>query len=278
MPPFWVFSVWGFAAALLLPSLRNALSSRLRSLESLLAKHLEGFHIFVQPKALRASLLLVLFLSLAASIFIFQSLVAFPLLVFAAMLSIVSVVRIKLAKRLKAIRYQLPGVIELIGTSLRAGLSIRAALLQVSRQSVNPIAQELAVLERMQRIGIPLSTALAEWAKRIPLEDVRLLGFTVGVSSSSGGNLADALDRLANACRQRLIVEEKVDALTAQGRLQAWVMIALPIVLAIALSLIDTSSMRPLWTTGAGHLVITVVLALELVGFLWIRRLVAIKD
>ena len=278
MPPIWLFSAWGLAAALLLPSLRNALSRRLRTLESLLAKRLESFHIFVQPKALRASLLSILFLSLAVSVFIFQSILAFPLLVFAAMLGIFSMVRMKLAKRFKAIRYQLPGVIELVGTSLRAGLSIRAALLQVSRQSANPIAQELAVLERMQRIGIPLPTALAEWARRIPLEDVRLLGFTVGVSSSSGGNLADALDRLANACRQRLIVEEKVDALTAQGRLQAWVMIALPIVLALALSLIDAASMQPLWTTGAGHLVIAVVLALELLGLLWIRRLIAIKD
>jgi tight adherence protein B len=278
MPSFWVFLAWGAATALLLPSLVQALSKRLLSVESLLAKRLEDFHIFVRPRALRAVLLATLALSIAAAIFVFQSMLALPFIFFAAVFGIFGLFRMKLAKRFKAIRYQLPGVIELVGTSLRAGLSIRAALLQVSRQSANPIAQELAVLERMQRIGIPLTGALAEWAKRIPLEDVRLLGFTVGVSSSSGGNLADALDRLANACRQRLIVEEKVDALSAQGRLQAWVMVALPILLAIALSLIDMSSMRPLWTTGAGHLVIAIVLGLELLGLLWIRRLVAIKD
>jgi tight adherence protein B len=278
MPSLWVFLLWGVATTLLLPSLVQSISKRLLLLESLLAKRLEDFHIFVKPKALRILLLATIILSLAAAIFLFQSMLAFPFIAFAAMFGIFGLFRMKLAKRFKAIRYQLPGVIELVGTSLRAGLSIRAALLQVSRQAANPIAQELAVLERMQRIGIPLTTALAEWAKRIPLEDVRLLGFTVGVSSASGGNLADALDRLANACRQRLIVEEKVDALSAQGRLQAWVMVALPIVLAIALSLIDMSSMRPLWTTGAGHLVIGIVLGLELLGLLWIRRLVAIKD
>lgn len=278
MPSLWVFLAWGTATALLMPSLVQALSKRLLSLESLLAKRLEDFHIFVRPKALRILLLATLFLSLVAAMVVFQSILALPFIFFASVFGIFGLFRMKLAKRFKAIRYQLPGVIELVGTSLRAGLSIRAALLQVSRQSANPIAQELAVLERMQRIGIPLTSALAEWAKRIPLEDVRLLGFTVGVSSSSGGNLADALDRLANACRQRLIVEEKVDALSAQGRLQAWVMVALPIVLAFALSLIDMASMRPLWTTGAGHLVIAIVLGLEFLGLLWIRRLVAIKD
>lgn len=278
MPSFWVFLAWGLAAALLLPSLGRALSKRLLSIEALLARRLEDFHIFVQPKALRTLLLSTLLLSLVVSIFLFQSLLVSPLVAVAAMSGVFGLVRLKLAKRFKAIRYQLPGVIELVGTSLRAGLSIRAALLQVSRQTANPIAQELAILERMQRIGIPLTTALSEWAKRIPLEDVRLLGFAVGVSSSSGGNLADALDRLANACRQRLIVEEKVDALTAQGRLQAWVMVALPIVLALVLSLIDSESMQPLWTTGGGHLVIGVVLSLEIAGLLWIRRLVAIKD
>lgn len=278
MPPFLIFIVWGVAASLLLPSVGKRLSTRLLSIEGVLARRLEDFHIFVQPKALRTALLLTWAVSLAASLSIFQSLLAFPVVAFLAMTGIFGIVRLKLAKRFKEIRYQLPGVIELVGTSLRAGLSIRAALLQVSRQCANPIAQELGMLERMQRIGIPLSTALADWAKRTPLDDVRLLGFTIGVSLSSGGNLADALDRLAATCRQRLMIEEKVDALTAQGRLQAWVMVALPLMLAGVLSLIDGDSMAPLWTTGTGHVVIGIVLALEVVGLLWIRRLIVIRD
>ncbi len=274
----WIMVAWGLAAALLLPRLGQALSQRALSLEGLLAKRLEAFHVFVQPRALRTVLISTLVLSLILSLLILRSLFVFPVVASLVFLGIFSVVRFKLSKRFKAIRYQLPGVVELVATSLRAGLSIRSALLQVSQQSANPIAQELAILERMQRIGIPLSTALSEWAKRIPLDDIRLLGFTIGVSSSSGGNLADALDRLAHACRQRLIVEEKVDALTAQGRLQAWVMVALPLLLALVLSVIDSSSMKPLWTTSTGHLVIGIVLSLELVGLLWIRRLVVIKE
>jgi tight adherence protein B len=278
MPSAWIVLAWGLAAVLLLPQVVESLSKRTVALEAVLAKRLEDFHVFVQPRALRTLILLTLLASLVVSILALKSLFAIPVVVALAFLCIFSLVRFRLTKRFKAIRYQLPGVIELVATSLRAGLSIRAALLQVSRQSSNPIAQELAILERMQRIGIPLSVALAEWAKRIPIDDIRLIGFTIGVSSASGGNLADALDRLANACRQRLIVEEKIDALTAQGRLQAWVMVALPLLLALALTLIDPSSMVSLWTTDAGHLVIALVLALELLGMLWIRRLIVMKD
>lgn len=278
MHSFWIFLAWAVAAILLLPQVLQAFSRRIVALEALLAKRLEDFHVFIQPSSLRALIILTLFASLFVSVLGFRSLVIFPVVAVLAFLGIFAVVRVKLAKRLKVIRYQLPGVIELVATSLRAGLSIRAALFQVSRQSSNPIAQELAILERMQRIGIPLTVALAEWAKRIPIDDIRLIGFTIGVSSASGGNLADALDRLAHTCRQRLIVEEKMDALTAQGRLQAWVMIALPFLLALALTFIDPSSMNALWTTSAGHFVIALVLALELLGMLWIRRLIVVKD
>lgn len=278
MPTVWIFLAWAVAAILLLPPAVESLSARFIAVEVSLAKRLEDFHVFIQPRALRVVIFLTLLITFFVSIVGFQSLWLFPFLAALVFMCIFGIVRLKLAKRFKAIRYQLPGMVELVATSLRSGLSIRAALLHVSRQSSNPIAQELAVLERMQRIGIPLSVALAEWAKRIPIDDIRLIGFTIGVSSSSGGNLADALDRLANACRQRLLVEEKIDALTAQGRLQAWVMVALPVLLALALTLIDPSSMSALWTTGSGHVVIAMILALELLGMLWIRRLIAIKD
>jgi tight adherence protein B len=278
MTSVWIMLAWGLAAILVLPTLSDLLSKRMLGLEVLFAKRLEDFHVFIHPRSLRVLIVLTLLVSLLISSLVLESLLVFPFIVLAGFLSIFGLLRIKLAKRLKSIRYQLPGVIELVATSLRAGLSIRAALLQVSRQSANPIAQELAILERMQRIGIPLSVALAEWAKRIPIDDIRLIGFAIGVSSSSGGNLADALDRLANSCRQRLIVEEKIDALTAQGRLQAWVMVALPFLLALALFLIDSSSMMPLITTSAGHAVIALVLVLEVLGMAWIRRLIMIKE
>jgi tight adherence protein B len=189
---------------------------------------------------------------------------------------VVLIVRVRLQRHFKLIRQQLPGMIELLATSLRAGLSVRSAFIQVSRQAPYPISKDLAILERMQRIGIQLPDAIHDWSRRVPLEEISLLGFTVGVSTASGGNLADTLDRLASTFRQRLLLEEKVDALTSQGRLQAWIMVALPVALALVLTVIDRQAMSALWFTTTGHWVIAGVLVLETIGLIWIRRLIRI--
>ncbi len=274
----WVLILgWGISLFLLAPRVVGWLGEQQRRTERTLLRHLESFHIFLEISAIRWVLVLLIGAALVLGIGVFRSVVAVLLVGIFGIVGVFATVRYRTGKRIKAIRYQLPGVIELIATSLRSGLSIRSAFLQVTRQSQRPIQQELAILERMQRIGIPLDTALLEWAKRMQIEELKLLAFTVGVSTASGGNLSESLDRLAAAWRQHLILEEKVDALTAQGRLQAWVMAALPLVLALALNILDPKSMQTLWTTTAGHTVVGVVFILELIGLLWIRRLIRVE-
>lgn len=274
----WILMAgWGMSLFLLAPRVVDWLGGQQRRTERALVKRLESFHIFLEISAIRWVLALLVGAAVVVGIGIFQSVFAVLLVGGCGLLAVFAAVRYRTVKRVKAVRYQLPGVIELIATSLRSGLSIRSAFLQVTQQSQRPIQPELAILERMQRIGIPLDAALSEWAKRMPLDELKLLAFTVGVSTASGGNLSDSLDRLAAAWRQHLILEEKVDALTAQGRLQAWVMAALPFILVFALSVLDPKSMQSLWTTTAGHVVVGVVLVLELIGLLWIRRLIRVE-
>lgn len=272
----WIFAIWALAALALIPMMARAIGQQQGKLERRLQQKLEAFHIFVDPSAVRWLVLAVLLISGLFAVVLLESAWMAPMMAACAVAGVFVAVRMRLHRRFKKIRYQLPGVIELVATSLRSGMSIRAALQQVSRQSPQPIAKELAVLERMQKIGIPLDAAITEWAKRVPLDEIQLLGFTISVSAASGGGLSDSLDRLAHTFRQRLILEEKVDALTSQGRLQAWVMVALPMLLAGALTLIDPVSMAPLWSTGSGHAVLAAIAVLELLGLLWIRRLIRV--
>jgi tight adherence protein B len=267
---------WGLSLLLLAPRALSWIADRQHQTERTLLKRLEHFHIFLEIAAIRWVLSLVVIFSIILGVGFFRSFVSVLLVAGLGVVGIFIVVRHRTAKRIKVIRYQLPGVVELIATSLRSGLSIRSAFLQVTRQSQQPIQQELAMLERMQRIGIPLDKALSEWSRKLPVEELKLLVFTVAVSTASGGNLSDSLDRLAAAWRQHLILEEKVDALTAQGRLQAWVMAALPLILALALTMLDPVSMQSLWTTTAGHMVMMAVLFLEIAGLFWIQRLVRV--
>lgn len=271
-----LFALWTLAALALLPLVASHVQKRQSLLERHMQRRLEAFHVFVDLKSARWIVFCVLMLSIFVALALLESVWMAPLIAGGAVVAVFIIVRTRLKRRFKQIRYQLPGVIELVATSLRSGMSIRAALQQVSRQSPQPIAKELAVLERMQKIGIPLDAAIVEWAKRVPLDEIELLGFAISVSAASGGGLSDSLDRLAHTYRQRLILEEKVDALTAQGRLQAWVMVALPLLLAGVLTLMDPSSMAPLWSTSGGHAVLVAITVLEILGLLWIRRLIRV--
>ena len=271
-----IAALWVLVILCLMPSVRRWTQQGFISAEQQVALQLESFHIFINPQSIRGGLIVGMIISVMLCLMLMRSVWLLPLAAIAVAAGLIGFIRFRVRQRFKQIRHQLPAVMELLATTLRAGLSVRAALIQVSRQAPVPISQELAVLERMQRIGIPLDDALKQWSDRVPVEEIGLFGFAVGVSTASGGNLADALDRLAATFRQRLVLEDKVDALTAQGRLQAWVMVALPVLLAMALTAIDPDAMGALWFTGVGHAVIAGVLVLEVLGLFWIRRLIRV--
>lgn len=271
-------ALWAVALAFIVPGLIRWSRTQKTHYEDRLVHSLERFHIFLRIESLRWLGLGSAMLAVVLSWLLFGMLWIAPLLLLGILAAILILTRFRLSRRYRLIRYQLPAVIELLATSLRAGLSVRAALSQLASQSSRPISQELAMLDRMQRIGMPMDRALSTWSHRLPIQELQLLAFAINVSAASGGSLSDALDRLAASFRQRLILEEKVDALTAQGRLQAWVMVALPGLLALTLTLIDPDSMASLWVSREGHIVLTAVIFLEFIGLVWIRRLIRIQD
>ncbi|MBU3725385.1 MAG: pilus assembly protein [Burkholderiaceae bacterium] len=270
--------LWMSVVIVLLPKIVVWIAGQKGRFETRLLERLEDFHIFIDARSVRWVFAFAGGLALGSAWFVLRSPWLAPVIFLGLLTGMFLLIRCRLGRRYRAIRYQLPTVIELLATSLRAGLSIRAALTQLVKQSARPISQELAMLDRMQRIGLPLERALADWAARLPVSELQLLTFTISVSAASGGGLSESLDRLAASFRQRLVLEEKVDALTAQGRMQAWVMVALPLALALVLTAMDPESMTSLWTTSSGHLVLGLVTTLEVLGLIWIRRLVRFQD
>jgi tight adherence protein B len=129
---------------------------------------------------------------------------------------------------------------------------------------------------RRHRLGVRLEDALQEMAARIPLEPVRLLVTSVSLALQVGGGLGGTLDRLAGSLRRKQAVEAKLRSLTAQGRLQAIIVTALPFALMLAMFVLDEASMRPLFATASGWMVLGCIFVLDLTGWLLIRRIVAI--
>lgn len=130
---------------------------------------------------------------------------------------------------------------------------------------------------REHRLGVPLDRALDAMADRIQLRDFDLLVSTLAIARELGSGLAEALERYAQSVRRRLSLEDRIRALTAQGRLQGIVMGLLPLILAAALTFVDPIWMRPLLTTPAGWVTVAVIVVLEFMGFLLIRKIIDIR-
>jgi tight adherence protein B len=180
------------------------------------------------------------------------------------------------ARRLARLRAQLPDAVMLVAGALRAGSSLPQSIAQAARELPSPAGREFDLVVREQRLGVGLDASMSGLERRVPLEDMTLFAAAVRIAQESGGNLAETLERLAETLRRKAAVEGKIDALTAQGRLQGWVMTALPVIVGAALVVIEPQAMRPLWVTWQGWAVCAGIVALLALGLHVIRRIVDI--
>ncbi len=172
---------------------------------------------------------------------------------------------------------QLPDAASAIASGLRAGFGLGQAIEQVAKHQARPVAQEFALMLREHRLGLPLDQALLGLAQRIDLHDCHLLVTTLGVARDLGSGLAEALERFASTVRRRIALEERIRALTAQGKMQGLIMGLLPLLLALVLGYMEPQAMRALLFEPLGWMTIAIVLILEAGGFVMIRRIVAIR-
>jgi tight adherence protein B len=179
-------------------------------------------------------------------------------------------------RRIEAFRQQVPDALMLVAGGLRSGSGLMQALVQATGELAAPARHEFGLLLRQQRLGVSLDDALASFDRRMPIEESALFASALRIGSAAGGSMAATLESLADAMRRKLAIEGKIRALTAQGRLQAWVMGALPSLLAVVLFAVDPASMRALVTTWQGWAVCGTVAVLQAIGVLAIRRIVAI--
>ena len=180
------------------------------------------------------------------------------------------------AQRRKQFARQLPDAMMLIGGAVRAGASMTLALRQMASELPAPGGQEFDLLLRELRLGVTRDDALFSLEKRMGCDDLRLFGAAVRIANESGGNLAETLERLADTMRKKMALEDKIMALTSQGRMQGWVMVVLPLGVGAALFAIQPDAMAPLIHSWQGWVTCGVVAILEVVGLLFIRRIMAI--
>jgi len=180
-------------------------------------------------------------------------------------------------RRIRQFLEAMPEAVELIGRGLRAGHSLASALSLVAEEMKGPIAEEFGRVFEEQNLGIPLEVTLRGLADRIPSMDVRFFVIAVVIQRSSGGDLAEVLDKIGRLIRQRFELLGHVKALTAEGRLSGIVLLALPPGLLAFLSVTNYSYISVLFTTPTGTKMLAITAAFQLFGALMIKKIVAIK-
>ena len=179
-------------------------------------------------------------------------------------------------RRLDQIQQQLPDGLLMLAGSLKAGVGFNPALEALAQDGQPPLAQELALVLREQHMGVRTEQALDNFATRVPIADVKLFVAAVSISREVGGNLAESLSTLAETLRRKLIMEGKVKALTAQGRLQGIVMAMLPAGLVGFLVLFYPETMSPMFHSFLGWCVIALMVVLEYLGYRMCRKIMTI--
>jgi tight adherence protein B len=159
---------------------------------------------------------------------------------------------------------------------MKAGMSLMQAMEQVTREMGPPIRQEFAHALQENRVGKPVMQSLLDMKRRIKSEDLDITVNAIGIAQETGGVLSDLLVKMGEMIRTRNRVRSKILSLSAQGRLQGIVMIFIPWLLAGVISMVDPAMMRPMFTTTTGQIMLVIVGVLEVLGWLVIRRLVAI--
>ena len=179
-------------------------------------------------------------------------------------------------RRLLRFEEQLPDALMMLSGALRAGLGLNAAIAQLVIEAQDPLGQEFSLMLREQRLGVTQEQSLNALARRIPTQTTVLAVAAMRIAAETGGGLAEMLERTTNTVRSRLQMEGKIRALTAQGKLQAWVVGLLPVALMLILNRMEPDAMDLLWHTRAGWGALALMGFLEAMGMYVIRKIATI--
>ena len=179
-------------------------------------------------------------------------------------------------KRLNAFEAGLPEAIDLLGRAIRAGHPLSSGLKMVADETQEPIAGEFRRAFEEQRFGLPFDDAMVSMADRVTLIDVRILVTAILIQREVGGNLAEVLDNLSSVIRARFTIRRQLRTYTAQGRMSGYVLAVLPIAVGTIIYLLNPEYMSVLFSSGIGRFMVIVASIMQIIGFLWIRKIVNI--
>jgi tight adherence protein B len=189
----------------------------------------------------------------------------------------VSIVAILRGRRMRQFELRFPEALDLLGRAVRVGHAFTTGMEMVSTECPEPVAGEFRTTFDEQNLGLPLRDALVNLTERVPSVDVRFFATALLVQKETGGNLAELLDELSRVIRERFRIRREVQVKTAQGRLTAVILVALPVAMLILLKVMNPSYVNVLFTDPVGPEILAGAAALQVIGAVIIWKIVHIE-
>lgn len=183
----------------------------------------------------------------------------------------------KRSKRLDALEALLPDALDFLARSMRAGHAFTISLEMVGEEIHEPLGQEFRALFNEQNLGASLERAFANFARRVPIPDVRFFCSAVLLQRQTGGNLSEILNRLSHIIRERFRLKGQVKAVSAHGRLTATILTLLPIVTLGGLMMTSPGYLNPMMENPMGRKIISAGILAQVLGNFFIRKIIRIK-
>ena len=183
----------------------------------------------------------------------------------------------KRKKRFDHFLEHLPDTLDLMSRGLSAGHAFSETLQMVAAEMPDPIAAEFRKTYEEQNLGLSLKLALENLTQRMPLLDLRMCVTAILIQKETGGNLAEILEKVAHTIRERFRIMGDLKTLTTSSRMSAWLLCALPIFVALAVTVMNPDYMSVLWKDQRGHYLIAAAMFMQITGMLIVRKILDIR-
>jgi len=180
-------------------------------------------------------------------------------------------------KRADRLVSQMIDGLTIMANGVRAGLSVPQSMERVVENLPNPISQEFNLILSQMRLGRSLEEALVEFGDRNPKPDVQMFVVSINILKETGGNLAETFSTIVTMIRERQKIENKIQAMTTQGKMQGMIISAVPIVIIAIFYFSDPAYIQPLFSTTLGVILLIIMFGFIAVAGLMIKKIVTIK-
>lgn len=258
---------------------RAPLLTRLLSLGGLdrsLQQMLLAAGLLVRPSELVAASLFAAILGFGTTLLVRRSLILAGLVGICLLALPVCAVNLRIGKRRREFERRLPEALELMASALKSGYTFSRALQLVAKEMPGPMGDEAQRFTDELLVGVSVEEAVERLAERQPTYDVKLFAAAVQINSRVGGNLAEILLKTAAVVRERFQIQSEIRALTAEGRLSAGILAAIPIFMAIVINSISPGYLAPLITEPLGRYMVLAGVVLWTSGLYMIKKLVSV--